>query len=206
MSSPSPIYLEQIVELCLVVAAASGAVNLFQCLPGRERDLVWGDANHRPILLVKLVDVDRSQSLDLFPFEKQGSESGYCRAWNLAQGRSEASEQVDDQEQGCCPYEEDGRQQQHDDLREPHPSNGKSRMTSRLQFLREQDETQSKNKDVVFLIMVTMPFEFSATHPHQSLRERLSTSPARAVQLPHGTPQKQRELVHPGAQDMESGG
>ena len=59
------------------------------------------------------------------------------------------------------------------------------------------------------LIMGMMPNEFSATHPLESPPETASTAidkPRQDSFLPHETPQKQRELVKPGAQDMQSGG
>lgn len=87
--------LEQIVKLRLIIPAASGAVNLLQSFPRRERHLVGCDADDGPILLVKLVNVDSPESLDFFPLEDQGGEFGHCRSWDFTQWRCEASNQVD---------------------------------------------------------------------------------------------------------------
>lgn len=74
--SPFIVYLEEIIELGLIIATASGTVYLLDAPSRRERDLVRCYPNHGSIYLMEKMNISRSEGIKLVILENPRGEEG----------------------------------------------------------------------------------------------------------------------------------
>lgn len=75
---PSPINLEEIIELRLVIATAAGAIYLLDSSLGSKSDLIGSQPYHGAILEVEIVDISSPVGVEFVPFQDQGRVLGNC--------------------------------------------------------------------------------------------------------------------------------